>query len=119
MTDAYVKAKVKEALEATGGDKRDTQKLLVTWAVRDQQLLLGFSKPHLKGLVTAKIEEVMRKGKKKKGKDSGSFSKKDMAAMIEGHTKGEKRKQSKVPPPKSSVRQATVMQQIAAAFKKK
>ncbi len=119
MTDAYVNAKTKEALKATGNDKKDAQKLLITWAVRDQQLLLGFAKPHLKALVSTRIEQLSRKSKKGKEKGSDSFSKKDLDAMIEGHTKGEKRSHGKVPPPKSSIRQASIMQQIAAAFKKK
>lgn len=118
MTISYVIVKVKEALEVTGNDKRDAQKLLVTWAVRDQQLLLGFAKPHLKGLVASQVEDVLSKGKKKSA--DAVLSKKDMDAIVKGHaTKNEKRKPSKVPPPKSSAHQATMMHKLAAAFKKK
>ncbi len=117
MTVSYVTAKVKEALEATGNNKRDAQKLLVTWAVRDQQLLLGFAKPHLKGLVADKVGDILNKEKKK---SSGKLNKKEIEAIAKEHgTKNEKRKHSKVPPPKSSARQASVMHKLAAAFKGK
>ena len=116
MTVSYVTAKVKEALEATGNNKRDAQKLLVTWAVRDQQLLLGLAKPHLKDLVEAKLDTIAKKQKK----DSGILSKNEIETIAKEHgTENEKRKYSKVPPPKSSKRQANVMRKLAEAFRKK
>lgn len=111
MTDSYVDAKIHEALKATQNDKHDAQKLLITWAVRDQALLLGLAKPHLKALALARIEEVLHTSKK------GTSVGEQEALLL--HTKGEKRSALKVPPPKSSRRQASVMHQIAAAFKKK
>ncbi len=113
MSEDYVTAKIHEALKATGGDKKDAQKLLITWAVRDQALLLGLAKPHLKGLVSARIDGAVRGSKKD-----------DMAedlekAIIASRGKAEKRSAVKVPPPKSSERQASVMHQLAAAFRKK
>lgn len=114
MTEDYVIAKIHEALKATDGDKKDAQKLLITWAVRDQALLLGFAKPHLKALVSNRIEQIARGGKKK---EEGGPDRIDPSMLA--HTKGEKRHQVKVPPPKSSERQASVMHQLAAAFKKK
>lgn len=119
MSEDYITAKIHEALKATDGDKRDAQKLLITWAVRDQALLLGLAKPHLKALAIAKIEEVMRASKKSGGNSKAELSKEDVQALIKGHTQGEKRKPVAVPPPKSSARQASVMHQLAAAFKKK
>jgi len=118
MTDDYVKSRILEALKATDGDKRDAQKLLITWAVRDQPLLLGLAKPHLKALAAARIEEVAR-GSKKSGSGDAKDLKEGLEAAIAGQTKGEKRSHVKVPPPKSSMRQASVMHQLAAAFKKK
>ncbi len=115
MPESYVTAKVHEALQATGGDKQDAQKLLLTWAVRDQALLIGLAKPHLKSLVIARLEEVMRAH----GKDREGPTRQELDALILSHTKGEKRSAIKVPPPKSSHRQASVMRQIADAFKKK
>jgi hypothetical protein len=119
MSEHYVSAKLHEALQATGGDKRDAQKLLITWAVRDPALLLGLTKPHLKAICAAAIDHTADSdAPKSAGKDEGQFSKKDIAAMIAGKPLGEKRTHA-APPPKSSERQATVMQQLADAFKKK
>lgn len=118
MTEDYVAARIQEALKATDGDKKDAQKLLITWAVRDQALLLGLAKPHLKALVAARIEEVARK-KGGKGEASAHDGLKEGLEAAMSHTKGEKRSHIKVPPPKSSARQASVMHQLAAAFRKK
>lgn len=112
MTEDYVAAKIQEALKATAGDKKDAQKLLITWAVRDQSLLLGLAKPHLRALASARIEESLRGGKK--GESAEHLDIKSIAP-----TKSEKRRALKVPPPKSSERQASVMHQLAAAFRKK
>lgn len=109
MSDTYVAAKIAEALKVTNGDKKDAVKLLTTWAVRDQALLLGFTKSHLKEMIADRLE-TSSKGPKKAG--SGVFKE----AFVLG---GDKRSAVKVPPPKSSERQASVMHQLAAAFKKK
>jgi len=111
MSDRYVESKIHEALKATNGDKKDAVKLIITWAVRDQPLLLGLVKSSLKDIAAAQIEDVVR-GKKK------TADKEDSAAIVLGHPK-DKRHPAKVPPPKSSERQASVMHQLVAAFKKK
>jgi len=114
MTENYVSAKIHEALKATNHDEKDAVKLLITWAVRDQALLLGIAKPDLKELATARVKEIMHRGKKVSEGESA-----DKEAIVFGHTKGDKRTPVAVPPPKSSERQASVMHQLAAAFKKK
>lgn len=117
MSEDYVASKIREALLATDQDKRDAQKLLITWAVRDQSLLLGLAKPHLKGIISAQIDHYLGEGE---GKDKGGkthFSLKDAEAMASSSRPlGDKR--AHVPPPKSSIRQASVMHQIAEAYKK-
>lgn len=116
MSEDYVVSKIREALQATDQDKRDAQKLLITWAVRDQALLLGLSKPHLKGIVAARIESLFG-GDGAGAHDKTHFTLKDADAMAaSARPMGDKR--SHVPPPKSSVRQASVMQQLADAYKK-
>ncbi len=117
MSEQYLTAKIHEALKATSGDKKDAQKLLITWAVRDQALLLGLAKPHLKELAAVHIDQVSRETKK--GKAAPMLSKEDVETLLHSHTKGEKRSAVKVPPPKTSLRQASVMHQIVAAFKGK
>lgn len=120
MTDAYVNAKILEALEATGGDKHDAQKLLITWAIRDQQLLLGFAKPHLKELIAARIGESFKKMRRQSKQGEKSLFASEIDFLMERKTGGEKRSHPKgFPSRKTSLRQASVMQHIAAAFKKK
>jgi len=119
MTEEYVRMKIKEALSVTSGDKRDAQKLLITWAVRDQPLLLGLSKPHLKAIVAARIENAVNPPKKKEGGDKEArFTKHEIDEMIAARPLHEKRSHV-VPPPRSSSRQASVMHHLAAAFKKR
>src|ERR1700722_13458247 len=60
MTDDLVRLKVLEALAATGNNRHDAQRLLITWAVRDPQLLLGMTKPHLKAIAAGLIEHATR-----------------------------------------------------------
>lgn len=115
MSNSYVDAKVLEALKATNNDEQDAQKLLITWAVRDQSLLIGLSKPHLKTLVKAKIDELKRQTKKGKGKDKSS----DIKKMAIPAPKGEKRSPLKAPIHQASKRHVSVMNQIVAAFSKK
>lgn len=115
MSDSYVTAKILEALKTTNNDIRDAQKLILTWAVRDQPLLLGLAKPHLKALALARIDEVRREA----GEEPSEEMEKEMNAIILNHTEGEKRHATMVPPPKASKRQATIMKMLVNAFKKK
>lgn len=114
MSDSYVTAKIREALKATGNDVHDAQKLIITWAVRDQPLLLGLAKPHLKSLALARIDEVNRRAG-----ELGVTSDKETEAIILGHTSGEKRNATLVPPPKASKQQAFVMRLLASIFRRK
>lgn len=119
MTEDYVAAKIKEALEISAGDKHAAQKLLITWAVRDQALLIGFSKPHLKAIISTRIEHALRAPRKVSGSKDAHFSKKEIDAIIASNPFGDKRSGPSVPPPKSSARQASAMHQLVAAFKRK
>jgi len=124
MTDEYVRDKIKEALASTDSDRHDAQKLLITWAVRDPQLLLGITKPHLKAIVAALVEHASRtKGEGSKA-DSGpdQFSRTaidDIVASASGRRTTDKRRNANLPPPKSTERQANAMRKLAAAFTRK
>ncbi len=123
MTDENVRAKIKEALAATDNNRHDAQKLLITWAVRDPQLLLGITKPHLKAIAAALIEHTMR-AKTEASTDAGPdhFPKTaidDMIAEASGRRPPDKRRNRNVPPPKSTERQANTMRKLAAAFTRK
>src|SRR5262249_3027082 len=121
MVDEYVRAKIQAALAATNDDRHDAQKLLMTWAVRDQALLLGMTKSHLKAISTALVEHVVRSNEHK-GKDSGpdNFSPKAINDIIASNGNPKDRRANRnVPPPKSTERQASTMRKLAAAFTRK
>ena len=124
MTDDIVRMKVREALAATGNDRHDAQKLLITWAVRDPQLLLGMTKPHLKAIVSATVDHSLREKQTSGGDDNGAdgFSRTAIDDIVSAATlnlPNDKRRKSNVPPPKSTERQASTMRKLAAAFTKK
>jgi hypothetical protein len=122
MIDDYVRAKIKAALAATGNDRHDAQKLLITWSVRDQSLLLGMAKPHLKAIAAALIEHAVRTKDGDKSDDAGPdhLSKKEIGDIIaSGNLPKDRRVPRAVPPPKSTERQASTMRKLAAAFTRK
>jgi hypothetical protein len=121
MIDDYVRVKIRDALAATGDDRHDAQKLLITWAVRDPSLLLGMTKPHLKAISAALIEHTMRNKNDGSG-DSGPdhFPQSTIDDMLAaGGKEKEMRKHTTLPPPKSTERQASTMRKLAAAFTRK
>jgi hypothetical protein len=122
MTDDLVRLKIQEALASTGGNKHDAQRLLITWAVRDPQLLLGMTKPHLKAVAAALIEHATRAkpGSADDGPDTITRTAiDDIVAAATMKVPLDKRKKSNLPPPKATERQATTMRKLAAAFTKK
>jgi hypothetical protein len=124
MTDEIIRTKLREALAATGNDKHDAQKLIITWAVRDQQLLLALTKPHLKAIVAGYIDHVLREKSSSGAVDSGpdNISRTAIDDIVSSTTislQNDKRRKSTVPPPKSTERQASTMRKLAEAFSKK
>lgn len=122
MTDDYVRAKIREALAATGNDRHDAQKLLITWAVRDQALLLGIAKPHLRAITSGLLEHAVRTAAKRDADtDSGpdQISRSAIDTILSNPNPRDKRSYKSVPPPKSTERQASAMRKLAAAFTKK
>lgn len=124
MTDDIVRTKIRDALAATGGNKHDAQKLLITWAVRDQQLLLGLTKPHLKAIVAGFIDHALRDKGSGGESDNGpdNFSRTAIDVIVSSAAlkiQNDKRRKSTLPPPKSTERQASTMRKLAAAFTKK
>lgn len=124
MTDDLVRLKIKEALASSGGNRHDAHKLLITWAVRDPQLLLGITKPHLKAIAAGLIDHAMRdkgEGRADNGPDNFTRSAIDdiVASASSDRRGGDKRRNNNIPPPKSTERQASAMRKLAAAFTKK
>ncbi len=123
MPDSHLNNKIAEALQSTGGNKHDAQKLLITWAVRDPILLLAMAKPHLKAIAAALIDHAVRSKTAPVSTDNGpdNFSKSaidDMISSASGRRMSDKRT-TRIPPPKSTERQASTMRKLAAAFTKK
>src|SRR5580658_8474653 len=100
MTDDIVRTKIREAL-AVAGNRHDAQKLLITWAVRDQQLLLGLTKPHLKAIVAGFIDHALREqsaGDKDQGPDGFSQTAiDDIVSSAKLNLPHDKRRKSNVP----------------------
>jgi hypothetical protein len=123
MTEDIVRAKIREALTVTGNNRHDAQKLLITWAVRDQQLLLGFAKPHLKAIIAGFIDHTLRdKGGGAGDQGPDNFSQTAIDDIVQSarlNVPQDKRRKSNLPPPKSTERQASTMRKLAAAFTKK
>ena len=124
MTDSLINAKIKEALIATGNNRHDAHKLLLTWAVRDPALLLAMVKPHLKAIASGLIDHYLRSRKESSGEDNGPdhLSSSDINDIVSGaaaRLPHDKRKGPALPPPKSTERQASTMRKLAAAFTKK
>src|ERR1700722_6812732 len=110
MTDDLVRLKIMEALAAAGKNRHDAQKLLITWAVRDPQLLLGMTKPHLKAIAAGLIEHATR-AKADAGTDDGPdtitrTAIDDIVAAATMKIPLDNRKKSNLPPPKATERQA-------------
>lgn len=124
MPESLMRSKIKEALVATGHNRHDAHKLLITWAVRDPALLLAMTKPHLKAIAAGHIDHFMRQIAEDAGDDSDSekLSRStidDIVASASLRLPSDKRRNTVVPPPKSTERQASTMRKLAAAFTKK
>jgi len=61
VSDSYVDGKVREALQAAKGSPSVAQKLLINWAVKDPDLLLGMAQPFLKAIAGAAVARAGRR----------------------------------------------------------
>lgn len=62
MSDPYLDAKVRQAAAQSSGSKRLAQKALVSWALKDERLLLGLVRPYLPAIVAAAVDRAMKRG---------------------------------------------------------
>lgn len=62
MSDPYLDAKVKEAAAQASGSKRLAQKTLVSWAIKDERLMLSLVRPYLPAIVAAAVDRAMKRG---------------------------------------------------------
>lgn len=123
MSDTDLQAKVREALTATNGNRHDAQQLLITWAVRDHQLLLNMTKHHLKAIATGLIERSERPPTEPKIQPDAKFSQNAVNNILSNAEDQrliqDKRRHATLPPPKSTERQASAMRQLAEAYARK
>ncbi|MES2729320.1 MAG: hypothetical protein V4621_04370 [Pseudomonadota bacterium] len=59
MSQSYLEKRVKAAIAEAKGSKAGARKLLLTWAINDQQLLLSLSRRHLPALAAQAVEFVL------------------------------------------------------------
>ena len=128
MSEAYLREKLTASLTTTNFDRHDAQTLLITWAMRDPQLLLAMTKPHLKAIANGWIEYHTRNVSLSSSDPASpssqtSFANRtaidDLVAAAAVHLPIEPSKKSNIPPPKSTEHQAMTMRKLAAAFRKK
>ncbi|MFA4993731.1 MAG: hypothetical protein WC521_00265 [Bdellovibrionales bacterium] len=122
MPESLMRAKIKEALAATGQNRHDAHKLLITWAVRDPALLLAMTKPHLKAIATGHIDHYLRLTSDNNVDDSSpeKLSRSAIDDIVSSsRLPSDRRQNPAVPPPKSTERQASTMRKLAAAFTRK
>ncbi|MFV3073587.1 hypothetical protein [Niveispirillum fermenti] len=62
MSDTYVTLKIREALKVAQGSRAQAQRVLITWALDDEQLLRGLCKPFLKAIAGSAVDRVARGG---------------------------------------------------------
>ncbi|WP_049974346.1 hypothetical protein [Azospirillum sp. B4] len=62
MSETYVSMKIREAMAQAQGSRAQAQRILMAWALADEQLMRGLCKPFLKGITGAAIERAARGG---------------------------------------------------------
>lgn len=120
LTKQYVQEKAHQALVATRGDAAAAQQLLVAWAVRDQTLLLGLAKAHLKALATVALEEAAQTIMSPQNR--GTVPPEILNRLINQAGLRQQAAAQETPPGHGvhdPVRQAETWQTIAKSFKKK
>ncbi len=60
MSDTYVTMKAREALASAQGSRSQALRLLVAWALADEQLMRGLCKPFLPAIAGSAIERIAR-----------------------------------------------------------
>ena len=120
MPESLLRAKIKEALVASGHSRHEAHKLLLTWAIREPALLLAMTKPHLKAIASGAVDHYIRQNLDSVDEDNESekLSRATIKDIVASGLPGDKRR-AVVPPPKSTERQASTMRKLAAAFTRK
>ncbi|MDE1148043.1 MAG: hypothetical protein PW843_15690 [Azospirillaceae bacterium] len=60
MSETYVTMKIREAMAQAQGRRAQAQRILMAWALSDEQLMMGLCKPYLKGITGAALDRATR-----------------------------------------------------------
>jgi len=86
MSGSYVDGKVREALAAANGSRALAQKILISMAAKDPQLLLAMAQPFLQAIAAAAIERVLRRARgnaQSRGAGTGALSREALAQVLD------------------------------------
>lgn len=86
MSGSYVDGKVREALAAANGSRAVAQKILISMAAKDPQLLLAMAQPFLQAIAAAAIERVLRRARStgpSRGAGNGALSREALARVLD------------------------------------
>lgn len=86
MSGSYVDGKVREALAAANGSRAVAQKILISMAAKDPQLLLAMAQPFLQAIAAAAIERVLRRARTtgpSRGAGTGALSREALARVLD------------------------------------
>jgi hypothetical protein len=91
--------------------------------VRDPALLLSMTKPHLKAIAAGLVDHYIRQHADAdvEEEDAEKLSRSTIDDIVASGARlpVDKRRNTPIPPPKSTERQASTMRKLAAAFTKK
>lgn len=89
MSQEYAMSRVRDALEASGGNTPKAQRLLLSWIENDKTLLAGLVAPHMMGIITHALTFAQKQTAIVKEASGGApkaqpSNKEIAAALIEG-----------------------------------
>jgi hypothetical protein len=120
MSQDYVRLKAREALSATGGDRREAGLLLQVWSESDRDLKKALVAPFLANLCALAVQRAVSTGGQRRAQRANPNNQASLLSAIgsrEAPTMSSTR-QTQAPPPRSSARHRQAVATLAAAFKK-
>lgn len=122
MSQDYVRLKAREALSATGGNRREAGQLLRVWSETDPDLKKALVAPFLGNLCALAVQRAASTGAARQPRAAAAQD--DSKALLStigsnlAQTMSTTR-QNQAPPPRSSARHRQAVATLAAAYKKK
>lgn len=121
MSQDYVRLKAREALGATGGNRREAGQLLRVWSETDPDLKKALVAPFLANLCALAVQRAASTGTPRKPRAVDQDDSKALLSSIGSNLAQtmSTTRQNQAPPPRSSARHRQAVATLAAAFKKK